>query len=423
MPDRNSTRGNVSGHVALIKRKRGPQFYLRYRLPSGRHVQKRLGPAWTERSRPPAGYYTRKGAEEALSALLTDVRRGEVPDPGDRSGKTFGDAVAEWLRYVEHEKARRPSTLRDYRNTANAAMLPEFGAQTPLEEIDADRIEAWRRRDLTEGKLSRRTVQKQMVLLHGVLKRAKALHWIIANPADGAERVNVSVSGEFNVLSVEQVEAVARKAEGMFNAAIIVAAYTGLRTGELRALRWRDVDFLAATVHVRRNMPAGGDEGTPKSGKVRSVPLMDDAARALDTLSRRENFTGPDDRVFAGPTGDMAGEDAFRDALYDAMKAAKIDRKSFPARGGFAFHDLRHTFGTLAVQVFPLHDVQAYMGHASVQTTMRYAHHVPKVDAAQRFTESVRQARAESMSRTVSRNAEYGEKLSAPTRTESPRAT
>jgi integrase len=66
----------------------------------------------------------------------------------------------------------------------------------------------------------------------------------------------------------------------------------------------------------------------------------------------------------------------------------------FPARGGFTLHDLRHTFGTLAVQVFPLHDVQAYMGHADIQTTMRYAHHVPKVDAARRFTEAVEQAKA-----------------------------
>jgi integrase len=384
----------VTGHVKLAKRKRGDQWYLRYRHPSGKPVEKRLGPAWTERSRPPAGHYTRKMAEEALSALLTDIRRGEVPDPGDRSGKTFADAVAEWLRYVEHEKDRRPSTVRDYRNTANSALTKEFKADTPIEAIDADLIEAWRRRLLSEGKLSRRSVQKQMVLLHGILKRAKANGWIPANPADDVERVNVRADSDFNVLSVEQVEAVAREAEGMFGAAIIVAAYTGLRTGELRALRWRDIDFLAANVHVRRNMPAGGEEGAPKSGKARSVPLMDDAARVLDGLSRRERFTGDDDRVFPGEAGQMVGEDAFRDALYEALEAAEIDRASFPARGGFTFHDLRHTFGTLAVQAFPLHDVQAYMGHASIQTTMRYTHHVPKVDAARRFTEAVQREKA-----------------------------
>jgi integrase len=368
---------------------------MRYRLPSGRQVQRLLGPAWSERSRPPAGYFTRKTAQAALDGILTDVRRGEIPDPGDRSGKTFADAVAEWLRYVEHEKDRRPSTVRDYRNTANGALTSEFGAQTPVDAITAERIDTYRTRLLTEGKVSRRTVQKQLVLLHGILKRAKAIGWIATNPAEEVERVNLRRSDEFNVLSVEQVEAVARKADGMFGAAITIAAYTGLRTGELRALRWRDIDFLAATVHVQRNKPAGGEEGAPKSGKARSVPLIDDAARALDAFSRREGFTAPDDRVFCRADGAMLGEDALRDALYDALDAAGIDRAVFPA-GPFRFHDLRHTFGTLAVQVFPLHDVQAYMGHADIQTTMRYAHHVPKVDAAKRFGEAIERAKAES---------------------------
>jgi hypothetical protein len=59
----------VSGHVRLVTRKRGDQWYAKYRLPSGRQVQKRLGPAWTERSRPPAAYFTRKTAQAELEAI------------------------------------------------------------------------------------------------------------------------------------------------------------------------------------------------------------------------------------------------------------------------------------------------------------------------------------------------------------------
>ena len=84
-------------------------------------------------------------------------------------------------------------------------------------------------------------------------------------------------------------------------------------------------------------------------------------------------------------------------ALYAAMESAGVDRKDFPARDGFAFHDLRHTFGTLAAQAFPLHDVQGFMGHADIQTTMRYLHHVPKHDAARRFNESLERQRAGSI--------------------------
>ena len=403
MADLNSKRrtsARVTGHKRLIDRREGPVFYARIRTADGRELNRRIGPKQTRRGRPEAGYFTERTAEEALRRMLDEARRGTLAGAEAATGKTFGDACAEWLRYVEHEKARKPSTLRDYRNAANGTLTEEFGSETPIEEITTERIDTYRRRLLTEGKLSRRTVQKLMVLMHGILKRAQSQRWIRENPADRVERVNVPRSDEVNVLTVEQVEAIAREAEGMFATAITVAAYTGLRTGECRALRWRDINFLDAIVHVQRNMPAGGEEGTPKSGRGRSVPLIDDAARALDALSRRENFTGPDDRVFCCEDGSMLGEDAFRDALYEAMKAAGIDRKAFPARGGFTFHDLRHTFGTLGAKVFPLHDLQAYMGHANIETTMIYAHHVPKRDAAKRFGEAIEQAKAENVTRT-----------------------
>lgn len=413
-----SSTGRVTGHVKLAKRKRGDAFYLKYRFPSGRQVESKLGPAWTERSRPPAGFYTHKTAEEALDALLTDIRRGQVPDPGDRSGKTFADAREEWLRYCEEDRGLEETTLADY-GRVGTALTEEFGADTPLEQIDEDRIDAYRSKMLAgdviakrggrnvlereDGKaISRRTAQKRLVLLGGIFKRAKKLKWVPVDPTTDIEPITLKSSGDFNVLTVQQVEAVAAKAgielsedeAEQLRAAILVAAYTGLRTGELRALRWRDVDFAAATVHVRSNKPIGGEEKAPKSDQVRSVPLMDDAARALDSLSRRALFTEPHDRVFVNGVGEMLGEDVLRDALYDAMAAAGIDRKSFPAHGGFVFHDLRHTFGTLAVQVWPLSDVQAYMGHADIQTTMRYVHHVPKTGAAREFTQAVAKLRA-----------------------------
>lgn len=55
--------GRISGHVRLVARKRGPQFYVKYRPADGRQVERRLGPAWTQRGRPPVGYYTAKTAE------------------------------------------------------------------------------------------------------------------------------------------------------------------------------------------------------------------------------------------------------------------------------------------------------------------------------------------------------------------------
>ena len=189
---------------------------------------------------------------------------------------------------------------------------------------------------------------------------------------------------EFAVLSPAEVQAVARATGTEQDATLIlVAAFTGLRLGELRGLRWRDVNFTNKLVHVRRSYTGAG-EGPPKSGNARSVPLIDTAARALDGLSRRERFTGPDDRVFCSPIGGVLDEGQIRDMFYAALKAAGIDRDRGTGKL-LVFHDLRHTFGTLAVQAFPLSDVQAYMGHANIATTMIYVHHTPQHGAADRL--------------------------------------
>ena len=78
--------------------------------------------------------------------------------------------------------------------------------------------------------------------------------------------------------------------------------------------------------------------------------------------------------MFVNPAGEHIEDSALRRRFYAALRAGR-------PQAGHRFHDLRHTFGTLAVQVFPLTDVKAYMGHADIATTMIYVHHVPQVDA------------------------------------------
>jgi integrase len=381
----------ASGRVYIRQRKRGDQWYVQYRV-GDRRFNRRLGPVWNERGRPAGGYFTKRKAQEALQAILTDARRGELPyaDPvGD--GHTYGDACREWLRYVEHEKGGSPSTARDYANAVRSRLIPEFGEDTLVASISTKDIETLREKLLAEGKLSRRTVQKLLVLNYGILKRAKRRGWIPVNPAEDAERVTVKPTGDFNVLAPAEVFAVSRAAEDSQDAALfVVAAFTGLRMGELRALRWVDVDFAGRTVFVRQNWVRNRLR-KPKSGKVRSVPLIDQAATALEGVSRRDNFTEPSDLVFVSSTGSYLNAYDLRQRFYGALKRAGLGHKRLEDPS-LRFHDLRHTFGTLAVQVWPLVDVQSYMGHANIQTTMIYAHHVPKHDAANALTALVSSA-------------------------------
>src|SRR2546423_9770019 len=105
---------SISGHVYEKAGKRGSVWYYRARLPH--EVRKALGRAWKGSGRPPAGHFTRKTAQAALDAILTDARRGSYP-AGVRSGATVADAAAEWLRHREQERALKPSTMDGYRTT------------------------------------------------------------------------------------------------------------------------------------------------------------------------------------------------------------------------------------------------------------------------------------------------------------------
>jgi hypothetical protein len=147
--------------VFRVERARGPAWYVKYRLPDGRQVQKKLGPAWTERGRPPAGYFTKRLAEDALRRTLEEARRGTLPGMV-RTGATFTDAVAEYLRYVEHDRGLKPSTLRGYRSAIEAHLLPAFG-ELPVEEVTTASIEQW----LAGFAGSVRSRNKPLIQLHG----------------------------------------------------------------------------------------------------------------------------------------------------------------------------------------------------------------------------------------------------------------
>ena len=336
-----------TGHLQVRGEAGNRRYFALWRDADGRH-QKLLGCAHVKDSgrrtprgavvwragdgpKPALDWLTPADAALALGELLAAAPK--LPTPAGQRGSsavTFGEACAEWLRYVEHERHRTPSTMADYRSAVHAG-------------------------------------------------------WIASNPAEDAERVSVKRSGDFNVLRPVQVAAVARAAENSQDgAAFAVAAFTGLRLGELVALRWTDIDFAKRLVHVRASYTRR-HAGPPKSGHVRSVPLIDQAMEPLDRLSRREHFTGPDDLVFASSIGSHLDGSALRKRFYVALEQAGLgEQRTKPEP--ITFHDLRHTFGTLAVQAFPLSDVRAYMGHSDIQTTMIYVHHVPRHDAAARLS-------------------------------------
>jgi hypothetical protein len=118
--------GRASGHVFRREGARGPVWYAKFREPSGRQVQKRIGPAWTGRGRPAEGFFTKRTAERWLADVLAQADAGELPGQAC-PGVTFAQAAREWLRYVEQDRACKASTLRSYRSTVEGRLIPAFG--------------------------------------------------------------------------------------------------------------------------------------------------------------------------------------------------------------------------------------------------------------------------------------------------------
>lgn len=252
--------------------------------------------------------------------------------------------------------------------------------------------------------LSPRTVNKNRAVMSAIFAfalRRPERYGITENPVSRADKRREAAPGALVFFTPEEVEALARSlAAGLHrdpnpaigaderawramedaqDAEIVrLAAYAGLRRGELVALRWRDVDFLRRAMTVSRALSADVESST-KSGRVRVVPLPDQAAAALERLSRRSHFTSPDDYVFVYRLGRRLDGSALRRRYERARNAAGLR----PLR----FHDLRHTHGSLlAADGVDVVTIRAVMGHAQLSTTQRYLHAADHSALAARFT-------------------------------------
>jgi hypothetical protein len=137
--------------------RRRPTWRAKYRLPDGHQVQKTLGPAWTYRGRPPARYFTKRTDEAWLRKTLVEAAAGTLPGM-IRTGATVADACAEYLRYIEQGRQRKPPTLRDY-DSIFRNHVPAVRSRRqlqPFAQRDPQRREHPRDRAVRRGRRGRR---------------------------------------------------------------------------------------------------------------------------------------------------------------------------------------------------------------------------------------------------------------------------
>jgi integrase len=365
-----------SGHLQVVERAGGRRWHALWRDADGRH-QKVIGPAWVRDSgkrtsrgaviwraahgpKPDASFLTPADAEDQLRTLLAGAPRFPTrPRPG--TGTRFMDVAEDWLAHGVLKRGIKRSTQRDYRQTLDTHLLPAFGDRD-LRSITREQIETWH-----AGYPRSRTAEKVLMILGAIFRHAQRRDLIATNPVERVERHPVRYSGDYDLYSREEISALVGAAADEQDAAIfLTAALTGLRRGELLALRWRDIDFAGQAIRVRANL-SYGELVTPKSGKVRVVPMIDDVAQRLARLADRPHQVSDDDPVFASPLGGHLDASALRRRYAEAARRAQL--RPLP------FHSLRHFFGSVAVNRASLVQVQAWMGHAHIQTTARYLHH------------------------------------------------
>ncbi len=168
----------------------------------------------------------------------------------------------------------------------------------------------------------------------------------------------------FDFLTFDEAERLVNTAESAWRTMVVVGLKTGLRQGELLALRWEDVDLVAGRLVVRRSL-AGKRIETPKNHKSREVALSDEAIRALKA---HRHLRG--ELVFCDEKGQLLTRHACKWPLWAACKRAGIRL--------VGRHTLRHTFAShLVMRGAPLKAVQELLGHADITMTMRYAHLSP----------------------------------------------
>lgn len=330
---------------------------------------------------------TRQGAEEAerraIQRVLTPSEvRVEAPTLTPLITKKETPTLNDFAPiYLDVSRVKnKPSTLDSKEMFLRVHILPRLG-HLRLDQVTYAVIEdlkvalaatpignVTRKKNGEPGKpvartLSRKSINNCLTVLRRMLSIAKKRELIATVPEIEWFR---EPPPEFDFFTFEEADRLIVAAPRKWKPMIALALRTGLRLGELMALRWQDVDLVAGRLMVRQNV-VKGIVGTPKSGKPREVPLSDEA---LAALHGHRHDRGP--LVFCDHEGRMLRVPKTRYAMEKACKLAGLRP--------VGWHVLRHSFAShLAMRGAPLKVIQELLGHATIQMTMRYAHLSPDV--------------------------------------------
>lgn len=321
---------------------------------------------------------TKKEAHEKLVKAQREVQTGSFVDP---SKETFGTWLKTWLN--DYKKTRiRPSTYALYKTISETHILPTL-EKTSLQKLETKNIQQIINK-LSEGGKSISLIKHVHLIISGALKQAVKEQKVYRNVADAVE-LPKGARKEIKPLGKDEAKKfleVARQSK--YYPAFVLELGTGLRRGELLALRWKDIDLDEGTLTVNQTLnrvaKAKDDKKTqlifqaPKTEKSKRVIKLKE--NIIKILKEHQLATGSRDKperlVFCGKDGTPLDPRAFTKRYETLLEKAKIPRISF--------HALRHTVAVLLIQAGEkVKNVQELLGHEKYSTTMDiYADYIPE---------------------------------------------
>jgi len=334
------------------------------RLPSGRYQASYIGPD-TIRHIAPTTFDTRGDADAWLAVRHSEITRGAwLPtEPKLAEVVTFGRYADLWLEGRE----LKPRTRAHYRNLLTNQIAPTF-ADVPIKAITPPIVRDW------HGKLdkTRPTLRAHAyALLRTILNTAVTDELISTNPCHIRGAGTTKRVHKIRPASLPEIEALVTAMPDRFKAMTLLAAWLGLRFGELAELRRKDVDLKRLVVHVRRGAVRAAGEvviGTPKSSAgIRDVSIPPH----LEPMLRKhlDDHAQPtrDGLLFPAASGGTLAPSALYWVFWPAREAA--------GRPDLRWHDLRHTGAVLAASTgATLAELMARLGHSTPAAALRYQH-------------------------------------------------
>lgn len=328
------------------------------RLPSG---------SWRAQYRDRTGqrhgrsFPSKREADDWAAEQERDVRRGRHYDP--RAGRiTVGEFEARWwdARVVE------ATTRATDRGRLDRHVLPRW-RDVAVEAVTPTAVQGWARQ-MQRGGLAAATVRSCVQLLASILDAARRDGIIPDNPARGVSLPTVPPGAEV-YLTRDEADRVLDQMKPDEQAVTMTLLYTGMRWGEVAGLHLRRVDLLRRRIDVVETLVEVKGQRIikpyPKGKRRRTVPVPRDLADVLAAYLARHP-TGRDELVFPS----LSRHTWARSHLQPAMRKADVHHARV--------HDLRHTYASWLVQDgVPIAEVSRLLGHASITTTMRYAHFAP----------------------------------------------